>query len=406
VDGIEFVNLMAVTVIALVTPVLAGLVPGVRIPAVVLEIVAGIIFGPSGFGWIRIDAPIAVLSLLGFSFLLFLAGLEIDLHRLRGDILRFAILGYVASLALGLIAGYVFAGVGWDRSPLLIAIALAATSSGMVVSLLADSGHTTDDLGQAVIAAVAVAEFGAVLLLSLAFPSTGGGAVGRVILFAGFGVLVVVVVLVIRFADASLRLRNLLAGLQDTTAEIRVRGAMVLLVGFAALAAKFGLESILGAFLAGAVVGIVDPGGSAHPRFRVKLDAIGNGFLIPVFFVTSGLRLDLRELFDRPSAVLRLLAFLLVLLVVRAVPALMYRRRFGDRAALAIGLLQATTLPVIVSATQIGLQTGLITSVNAVALTCAAVLTVLFFPPVAVRLLGPGQGPQIVDEAASHEMSQ
>ena len=394
-DGIEFINLMAVTVIALLTPLLANLVPrAVRVPAVVLEIVAGIVFGPSGLGWVHIDAPVDVLSLLGFSFLLFLAGLEIDVHRLRGAILRLAILGYLASLALGLAAGYGFAGIGWAHSPLLIGIALAATSSGMVVSLLDDSGHTTDDLGQAVIAAVAVAEFGAVLLLSLAFPTTGGSTDDRVILFAGFGVLVVVVVLAIRFAGASRRLRDLLARLQDTTAEIRVRGAMVLLVGFAALAAKFGLESILGAFLAGAVIGVVDRDGSTHPQFRVKLDAIGNGFLIPVFFITSGLRLDLRELFDSPSAALRLLVFLVALLVVRGVPALLYRRRFGGRGAAAIGLLQATTLPVIVSATQIGVQTGLITSVNAVALTCAAVLSVLFFPPVAIKLLGPGPAPR------------
>lgn len=153
--------------------------------------------------------------------------------------------------------------------------------------------------------------------------------------------------------------------------------------------AVFGLESILGAFLAGAVIGIVDRDGSTHPRFRVKLAAIGNGFLIPVFFVTAGLRLNVRELFDSPSAVLRLFVFLIALPVVRGLPALLYRRRFGGRRAAAIGLLQATTLSVIVGATQIGVQTGLISPVNAVALTCAAVLSVLFFPPVAVRLLGP-----------------
>jgi NhaP-type Na+/H+ or K+/H+ antiporter len=132
-DGIEFINLMAVTLIALITPLLANLLPkAVRVPAVVLEIVAGIVFGPSGLGWVHIDAPVDVLSLLGFSFLLFLAGLEIDVHRLRGAILRFAILGYLASLAIGLAAGYLFAAIHWSESPLLIGIALAATSSGMV----------------------------------------------------------------------------------------------------------------------------------------------------------------------------------------------------------------------------------------------------------------------------------
>ena len=167
---------------------------------------------------------------------------------------------------------------------------------------------------------------------------------------------------------------------------------MVLLVGFAALAAKFGLESILGAFLAGAVIGVVDRDGSTHPQFRVKLDAIGNGFLIPVFFVTSGLRLDLRELFDSPSAALRLLVFLVALLVVRGVPALLYRRRFGGRGAAAIGLLQATTLPVIVSATQIGVQTGLISSVNAVALTCRRGAVGAVLPAGGYQAPGSGAG--------------
>jgi Kef-type K+ transport system membrane component KefB len=391
VDGIEFINLTAVMVIALIIPLLASLMPKtVRVPAVVLEILAGIVFGPSGLGWVHIDAPVQVLFLLGFSALLFFAGLDVDVHRVRGAILRFALLGYLISLGLGVAAGYGFAALDWVQSPLLIGIALAATTSGTVVALLEDSGHVTDDLGQAILAACAVAEFGAVLLLSLVFPTTGGSTGDRVVLFAGFGVLVVIVVLAIRFAGASRRLRGTLASLQDTTAEIRVRATMVLMVGFAALAAKFGLESILGAFLAGAVLGIVDRDSMTHPRFRVKLGAIGNGFLIPVFFVTAGLRLNVRELFDSPSAVLRLLVFLASLLVIRGLPALLYRRRFGRRRAAAIGLLQATTLSVIVSAAQIGQQTGLITSVNAVALTCAAVLSVLFFPPVAVKLLGPG----------------
>jgi Kef-type K+ transport system membrane component KefB len=393
VDGIEFINLTAVMVIALVIPLLANLVPkAIRVPAVVLEILAGIAFGPSGLGWVHIDAPVQVLYLLGFSSLLFFAGLDVDVHRLRGAILRLALLGYLASLAIGVALGYGFAGLDWVKSPLLIGAALAATTSGTVVALLEDSGHVTDDLGQAIIAGCAVAEFGAVLLLSLAFPTTGGSAGGRVILFAGFGVLVAIVALAIRFAGASGRLRAMLAQLQDTTAEIRVRATMALMVGFAALAAKFGLDSILGAFLAGAVIGVVDRDGSTHPQFRVKLAAIGNGFLIPVFFVTAGLRLNVRELFDSPSAALRVLVFLIALLVVRGLPALLYRRRFGGRQAAATGLLQATTLSVIVAATQIGLQTGLITSVNAVALTCAAVLSVLFFPPVAVKLLGPGPG--------------
>jgi Kef-type K+ transport system membrane component KefB len=387
VDEIEFINLLAVAVVAFLAPLAVGLFPRLRVPAVVLEIVAGIVLGPSALDWVHIDAPVQVLSLLGFAFLLFLAGLEVDVHRLRGSTLRRAVIGYGVSLAIGVLAGYGFAAAGWVHSPLLVGIALAATSSGLVVSLLTDNGRAGDELGQTVVAAVAVADFGAVLLLSLAFPTSGGSTGERVVLLVAFGALVLVTGLTLWYTARSRRLAAVLTRLQDTTAEIRVRAAMVLLVGFVALAEKFGLESILGAFLAGTMVALVDRDTASHPRLRLKLDAIGNGFLIPVFFVSSGLRLDLRELFATPSSGLRVLLFLAALLVVRGTPALQYRRRFGRRSVYAIGLLQATSLPVIVSATQIGVQIGLITEVNAAAMTCAGVLSVLIFPTAAVKLL-------------------
>ena len=142
--------------------------------------------------------------------------------------------------------------------------------------------------------------------------------------------------------------------LQDTTAEIRVRFAVLLLVAFTVLAERFGLESILGAFLAGAIVGLVDRDSSSHPNFNTKLDAIGYGFLMPVFFVSSGIRLDLTGLLHSPSALVRVPLFLLALLAVRGLPALLGLRANGTRPTLALGLLQATSLPFIVTATQIG----------------------------------------------------
>ena len=130
-----------------------------------------------------------------------------------------------------------------------------------------------------------------------------------------------------------MRLGDVLLRLQDTTAEIRVRFAVVLLIAFTALAERFGLESILGAFLAGVVVSMVDRDSASHPRFRTKLEAIGFGFLIPVFFMSSGIRLDLQGLLDNPSALLRVPIFLLALLLMRGVPALLYVRALGRRSA-------------------------------------------------------------------------
>jgi Kef-type K+ transport system membrane component KefB len=382
-----FGNLFAVTLIALLAPLLLGLAPVLRVPAVVLEIVAGIIVGPHGLGLVDVDQPVQIVSLLGLGFLLFLAGLEIDVHRLRGQVLRLALLGYLVTLILGSTAGFAFSAAGWVHSPLLLAVTLSATSLGLVVPVLKDAGKADGAVGQFTIAAVSVADFAAVLVLSLVFSTEGGSAGERLIMVCLFALLVVVTGVVVSTAGRSQRIGAALFRLQDTTAEIRVRAAVVLLVAFVALAEQFGLETILGAFLAGAVVGLVDRDSSSHPRFRIKLEALGYGFLIPVFFVTSGLRLDLGGLVDDPVALARVPLFLLALLVVRGVPALLSVRTMGSRSASAVALLQATSLPFIVTATQIGVATGLMAPVTAAALVCAGLLSVLVFPAVALVLL-------------------
>jgi Kef-type K+ transport system membrane component KefB len=388
---VEFTNLFAVALIALLAPLLLGLTP-LRVPAVVLEIVAGIVVGPHGLGLVEVDEPLQIVSLLGLGFLLFLAGLEIDVHRLRGQILRLAVLGYVVTLALGTAAGLSFSAAGWVHSPLLLAVTLSATSLGLVVPVLKDAGKADGAVGQFTIAAASVADFAAVLVLSLVFSTEGGSTGERLVMVALFAVLVVVTGIVVATAGHSRGIGSVLVRLQDTTAEIRVRAAVVLLVAFVALAEQFGLETILGAFLAGAVVGLVDRDATSHPRFRIKLEALGYGFLIPVFFVTSGLRLDLGGLVDDPAALARVPLFLLALLVVRGVPAFLSIRALGARSTAAVGLPQATSLPFIVTATQIGVTTGLMTPVTAAALVCAGLLSVLLFPAGALLLLRGARG--------------
>ena len=384
---VSFVNLLVVVAVAVAAPLVVGYLPWLRVPAVVLEIVGGIIIGPSVLGWVRIDLPVAILALFGLAFLLFLAGLEIDVHRLRGRLLRFAVLGYLVTLVLGYGAGVSFTAAGWVSQPLLLAIALSATSLGLVVPVLKDAGQVHSPVGQTALAAASVADFAAIVLLSLFFSSSGGSTGSKVVVLAAFAGLVAVTGLVVSGAARSIRLGQVLVRLQDTTAEIRVRCAVLLLVAFTFLAEKFGLESILGAFLAGAIVGLVDRDSSSHPRFRTKLEAIGYGFLIPVFFVSSGIRLDLTGLLHNPSALVRVPVFLLALLVVRGLPALLGLRANGPKATLALGLLQATSLPFIVTVTQIGVALDKITPVTAAALVCAGLLSVLIFPLVALGLL-------------------
>ncbi len=296
-------------------------------------------------------------------------------------------LGYGITLAIGLVAGVGFDTAGWLKSPLLLAICLSATSLGLVVPLLKDAGQVSSPVGQTTIAAASVADFAAVLMLSLLFSSSDASTGGQLILLGVFVGLVVVTGLSIAVTERSMRLGDVLVRLQDTTAEIRVRAAVTILIAFVVLAERFGLESILGAFLAGAAVGLLDRDSSTHPHFRVKLEGIGYGFVIPVFFVTSGVRLDVEELVSSPSALLRVPVFLLALLAVRGLPALLYVRRFGGRSAAAAALLQATSLPFIVTATQIGVLTGLMRPVTGAALVCAGLVSVLVFPATALSLL-------------------
>jgi Kef-type K+ transport system membrane component KefB len=280
--------------------------------------------------------------------------------------------------------------------PLLLAITLSATSLGLVVPVLKDAGQVHSQVGQTALAAASIADFAAIVLLSLFFSSSGGSTGSKVVVLGAFAGLVAVTALVVSGASRSEQLGQVLVRLQDTTAEIRVRFAVLLLVAFTVLAERFGLESILGAFLAGAIVGLVDRDSSSHPRFRIKLEAIGYGFL-----VSSGIRLDLTGLLHSPSALVRVPVFLLALLVVRGVPALLGLRANGPRSTLALGLLQATSLPFIVTATQIGVALGKITPVTAAALVCAGLLSVLIFPLLALGMLRGGEPEPAEPESAA-----
>ena len=386
---VHFSNLLIVVAAAFVAPLALGFFPRLRVPAIVLEILLGILIGPSVLGWVTPDLPVSILALIGLSFLLFLAGLEIDVHRLRGRTLRVTATAFVVSFGIGIVAGLSLKGGGFVKSPLFIAIVLVSTSLGVIVPVLKDSDNIGSDFGQLVIAAASIADFGAIILLSLFFSGRGStDTAGKLILLGAFALLVVLIALTIAGVERSRGLSRVLLRLQDTTAQIRVRGAFVLLIGFVAIAENVGLETILGAFAAGAVLSLIDRDQTmTHPEFRVKLEAAGFGIFIPVFFVTTGLHFDVNALFASVSTVVRIPLLLLALLIVRGVPALLYSPLIGRQKALVAGLLQATSLPFIVAATQIGVQIGVVTQASAAALIAAGLLSVIIFPAAGLSLL-------------------
>jgi Kef-type K+ transport system membrane component KefB len=274
------------------------------------------------------------------------------------------------------------------KSPLFVAIVLVATSLGVIFPVLKDSGNIDSRLGELVIAAASIADFGSIILLSLFFSgSSSTSTAGRLILLGIFGLVVVLVGVAIASAERSLRLSRVLRRLQDTTAQIRVRAAFLLLIGFTALAESAGVETILGAFAAGALLSLLDRDETTHPQFRLKLEAVGFGVFIPIFFVTSGLTFNLNALFASSSTIARVPLFLLAILLARGLPALAYVRTLGLSGSLIAGILQATSLPFIVAATQIGLQLGIVSPASAAGLVAAGLLSVVISPALGLVLL-------------------
>ncbi|MGH8982347.1 MAG: cation:proton antiporter [Acidimicrobiia bacterium] len=380
-------TVLVVTVIALLAPLLVQLAPALRLPAVVVEIVLGIVAGPSGFDWVEVDVPTDVLALFGLGFLLFLAGLEIDPGRLRGAAGHVGV-AFAVSLALAIVIGFGVELVHETKSAAFLGIALVSTSLGLVVPVLRDAGQTNTEFGQLVLAGSSAGEFGSIVLVSVFFSQDASSTESTVFLLVAFSVLAVVIGLTLSRAGRSIRVSGALIRLEETTAQLGVRFAVMLLAVFFVLATDLGLEAILGAFVAGALLRVVDRDERLiHERFRAKIEAIGYGFLVPVFFVSSGLRFDADALFAEPEHLALAGGLLVGLLLARGLPALLYRPLVGMRRAVAAGLLQATSLTFLVVAAHLGRELEVFDAAAASALLAAGLLSVVLFPPLALALL-------------------
>ncbi len=394
----SFNGLAIIAAVALGAPLALGLFPRLRLPAIVLEIVLGIAIGPQALGWVSVDTPIQVMSLLGLAFLLLLAGLEVEYDRFRGRLLRVTALGYTVSFCLALLIGLALRAGGLVKSPLLIGIVLSATALGIVIPVLKDANEVSTEFGQLVVAGASIAEIATIVLLSLFFSGESSGIGSKLVLLGLFGLFVVAVGIAVVGAEHSMHISMTLVRLQDTTAEIRIRASFLLLAIFVVLAERLGLEAILGAFLAGAIIKLVDRDQMmTHPQFRQKLEAVGFGVFVPFFFVTTGVRFDLHALFASGTTIARVPIFLGALLLARGVPALLYKPLATRVQTAAAALLQATSLSFLVVAGQIGVQLDLIRPATYAALVAAGLLSVVLFPVTALTLLrGARRGPREV----------
>jgi Kef-type K+ transport system membrane component KefB len=387
-EDVGYANFMGVLIIVVIAPIIASIIPKVRVPSIVLEFVIGVIVGPEVLGWIGLDVPLEVLSVLALSFLLFTAGTEVELPSLKGPVLPRSIASYGVGLLLGLLSALVLGALDVVQTPSFIAIILSATGLGAVIPVLRGAGLTATSVGQTILIVGSVAEFSAVMLLSILFAEGDATIIDHLLFFGVFIGVTGAVWYVLRKIEQHDAFSARLEQLDGGTAQIRIRLAVLVLAVFLALSSRFGLETILGAFVAGIILGDLRHHERGRPTgFWPKIDAIGFGFLIPIYFVISGLRFDLSALVDSPSAIARVPLFLALFLLCRGVPALLFRSQLGRRTTVALALLSATSLSFVLTATDVGVRVGKLQEINATAMVGAAVLAMVLFPLGAQALL-------------------
>jgi len=402
---ISFSSLLIVGAVAVAVPLFLGLVPAVKVPAVVLEILGGILVGPTVLGWVHLDVAVRVIADLGLGFLLFMAGFEIDLRRFDRRTLTLVSRAFLLSMILALLVAYGLQLGGQVRDGLLVGITLVSTSLGVLVPILHDAGQTETIFGRLIMAAGSLAELAPLVLLSVFFSASSKNPGAELGLLAGFVGLTAVIVVVTQRVRVWGPLREVVHRLENTSSQLRVRLAITFALAFSVVAEHFGLATILGAFLAGVIVRRTDETPASQEEFQGKLEAIGFGFLIPVFFVSTGVGLDITALFHSTRAIILVPVFLVALLLVRGLPALLYVRVVGRTHAIAAGFMQATSLTFIVVATVIGVQTGHQRTSTAAALVVAGLLSVVIYPPIALRMLiSPGRPDRPVSPAVPAEL--
>jgi Kef-type K+ transport system membrane component KefB len=374
-------DLVAVALVAPLAPLVVAMLPGPRIPQVVIFLLGGVLIGPHVLGFAE-TSSIQLLANIGLGFLFLLAGYELDPRLLRQQPGRLAIGGWLmsAAIAVGVAAGLTAAGYIRDYVP--VGLALTTTALGTLLPILRDNGMLGGEFGRYVFAAGAVGELFPILIIAVFLGQRGSFvALASVALVGALALGLTIVPWLARSAA----MQRIVTEGQDSTGQVTLRWAMVLLFALLAVASRFGLDVVLGAVLAGMVL----RGWTQHLNMDTaslehKFDAVGYGLFIPIFFISSGMSFDLKSIGEDP---LRLLIFFVLLIVVRGLPSLLvYRRALAPVQRLEMTFITATSLPLLIALAAVGEQDGVMLPATAASLIGAGVLSVLVFPLIAVGL--------------------
>lgn len=352
------------------------------IPVVVVELSFGILIGPDLLDIAKVDPFVEFFSSLGLGMLFFFAGYEIDFGRIRGAPIKLAAIGWVISLAIAYALGGLLVAAGIVVSLLFTGSAMATTAIGTLLPILSDADELKTRFGTFLLAAGAAGEFGPIMLVTIFF-STKTALASTLLLVAFILVAAIAAVFAVRGVGRGWETFN---RTMESSAQLPIRAAVVMIFALAALAAELGLDLLLGGFVAGIIVRMTLKGREL-PIFESKLSAVGYGFLIPFFFVVSGMQFNLQALIDDPSRLFELPLFLAAFLIVRGVPALaLYRKVLGSRDRLALAFFTSTELPLVVAITTIAVDKGEMLSTTAASLVGAAVLSTAIYPILGLRL--------------------
>lgn len=372
-DG-DWTSLFYIVLVAAAIPLLVGLL-NIRIAEVVFLVVGGIVMGPQVLHVVTLTEAITLMSELGLGFLFFFAGYELDKAVLRGQTGRLALVGWLVSVALAIVTVTLLVSGGIIQDSLGVAIALTSTALGALLPVIRDSGRLDSVFGRNFMAAGAIGEFGPIVAISVLLGSRSSWA-AFLVLVAFLVLAVLVALLPRRFLNP--RVLDVIERGHTTSAQTAVRIVVLLLVGLLTLASTFRLDIVLGAFAAGIIVRLYVPHGTESP-IGSKLEAVAFGLFIPLFFVVTGVKLDIISIIENPG---RLLLFFLLLLLVRGLPQMLVYRRsipnLPERAELSLNI--ATALPIIVAVTTVQMEAGVMLPANGAALMGAGALSVLVFP--------------------------
>jgi len=398
-ETMSFLPLLIVIFLAFLVPITLSRFKKLRLPIVVGEIIAGIIVGRSGFGWVQHhELVLDLLAELGFVFLMFLSGMEIDFSSLGlftnqkrskdqpWNPFKLAGTSFLLTLILSTFIGFAFTWADLASSPWMIALILSTTSLGVVVPVLKEQGLSNGRYGQTLLISALIADFVTMLLITVVVAALSQGLTLDILLI---GLLFVAFFLVYYFGGIFFNrlksMRRVVKELSSATAQIKVRAAFTMMLIFVALAEMLGTEIILGAFLAGAIISLLKR--PEDSDLSHQLDSIGYGFFIPIFFIMVGVDFNLSSLVSSPSALLLVPLLLAAAAVVKLLPSLLFKINFSWKQTLGAGTLLSSRLSLIIAASAIGLRIGVISEPFNSAIILVAIITVVIAPPLFIKLV-------------------